>query len=66
MSNVVLFMKNTDAACDDIPAYVTKIYIIIDVYIKPLTHMIDKSFNESVFLFNYKWFLFTNLVIRVK
>ena len=45
--NVILLMKNSSAGWDDIPAYVTK--KCIKIYIEPLTHVIDKSFKESVF-----------------
>ena len=45
--NVILLMKNSSAGWDDIPAYVTK--RCIEVYIEPLTHVIDKSFKEGVF-----------------
>ena len=45
--NVILLMKNSSADWDDIPAYVTK--RSIEVYIEPLTHVIDKSFKEGVF-----------------
>ena len=43
--NVILLMKNSSAGWDKIPVYVTK--RCIDVYIKPLTHIIDKSFKEG-------------------
>ena len=45
--NVILLMKNSSAGWDEIPAYVTK--RCIDVYIEPLTHIIDKSFKEGIF-----------------
>ena len=45
--NVILLIKNSSAGWDDIPAYVTK--RCIEVYIEPLTHVIDKSFKEGVF-----------------
>ena len=46
--NVILLLKkNTCAGWDDIPAYVMK--MCINVYIEPLTHIIDKSFKEGVF-----------------
>ena len=47
LRNVILLMKNSSVGRDDIPAYVTK--RCIEVYIKPLTHIIDKSFKEGVF-----------------
>ena len=45
--NVILFLKNSCAGWDDIPAYVMK--MCIHVYIEPLTHIIDKLFKEGVF-----------------
>ena len=45
--NVILLLKNSCAGWDDIPAYVMK--RCINVYIEPLTHIIDKSFKEGVF-----------------
>ena len=39
-------MKNSSAGWDEIPAYVTK--RCIDIYIEPLTHIIDKSFKEGI------------------
>ena len=45
--NVILLLKNSCACWDDIPAYVMKRWI--HVYIKPLTHIIDKSIKEGVF-----------------
>ena len=44
---MLLLMKNSSAGWDDIPAYVTK--RCIEVYIEPLTHVIDISFKEGVF-----------------
>ena len=46
--NVILLLKNSCAGWDDIPAYVMQ--SCIDVYIEPLTHIIDKSIKEGVFL----------------
>ena len=45
--NVILLLKNSCAGWDDIPAYVMK--RCINVYIEPLTHIIDKSMKEGVF-----------------
>ena len=45
--NVILLLKNSCAGWDDIPAYVMK--RCINVYIKPLTHIIDKSMKGGVF-----------------
>ena len=45
--NVILLLKNSGAGWDDIPAYVMK--KCINVYIEPLTHIIDKSMKEGVF-----------------
>ena len=45
--NVILLMKNSSAGWDEIPAYVTK--RCIDVYIEPLTQIIDKPFREDIF-----------------
>ena len=47
MINVILLFKNRCADWDDIPAYVMK--RCNNVYIDPLTHIIDKSFKEGVF-----------------
>ena len=47
MINVILLLKNSCAGWDDIPAYVMK--RCINVYIEPLTHIIDKSMKEGVF-----------------
>ena len=48
--NVILLLKNSCACSDDIHAYVMKRYI--HVYIERLTHIIDKSIKERVFLQN--------------
>ena len=45
--NVILLLKNRCAGWDDIPAYVMK--RCINVYIEPLTHIIDKSHLKRVF-----------------
>ena len=45
--NVILLLKISCAGWDDIPAYVMK--RCINVYIEPLTHIIDKSMKEGVF-----------------
>ena len=50
--NVILLLKNSCAGWDDIPAYVMK--MCINVYIEPLTHIIDNSFKEGVFLSELK------------
>ena len=47
MINVILLLKNSCAGWDDILAYVMK--RCINVYIEPLTHIIDKSIKEGVF-----------------
>ena len=45
--NVILLLKNSCAGWDDIPVYVMK--RCINVYIEPLTYIIDKSMKEGVF-----------------
>ena len=45
--NAILLLKNSCAGMDDNPAYVMK--RCINVYIEPLTHIINKSFKEGVF-----------------
>ena len=45
--NVISLLKNSSAGWDNIPAYVMK--RCINVYIEPLTHIIDKSFKEGVY-----------------
>ena len=48
--NVILLMKNSSAGWDEIPVYITKRCIY--VYMEPLTHIIDKSSKEGIFLRN--------------
>ena len=65
--NVILLLKNSYTGWDDIPAYVMK--RCINIYIEPLTHIIDKSIKEGVFpseLKLAKVVPIANLVVRVK
>ena len=52
VKHVMLLMKYSSAGWDEMYAYVTKRCIY--VFIEPLTHIIDKSFNEGIFLSELK------------
>ena len=54
--NVILLLKNSGAGWDDIPAYVMK--KCINVYIEPLTHIIDIKQFESKWPPSYSFFSF--------
>ena len=50
VTDILLSLKNSSVAYDEIPAHILKQNTIL--YIKPLTHLVNSSINKGIFQMN--------------